>query len=108
MRISNRWGNWTRFVLTACAATLFAVGAIAGEQTPVGTEKLGSVRFAISCNDAAKTHFTRAITLLHSFYFVEVQKALTEAAKADADCAMVHWAFAIAAMENPLDRKSVV
>ena len=37
---------------------------------PVGTapEKLGTVRFPVSCSDAAQAHFTRAVALLHSFY----------------------------------------
>ena len=101
MRVSHRRINFLSWFLAGFVSPLLLVGAFAAEQPAGGAEKLGTVRFAISCNDLAKTNFTRAITLLHSFYFVEVQKALMEAAKADPDCAMVHWAFAMAAMENP-------
>ena len=64
-------------------------------------EKLGTVRFPISCNEAAQAHFSRAVALLHSFHWQEVRKALAQAAKEDPACAMVHWAHAMAAMGNP-------
>ena len=64
-------------------------------------EKIGIVRFPTSCNEVAQPHFTRAVALLHSFYWAEVKNALTEAVKADPNCAMVHWAHAMVAMGNP-------
>ena len=64
-------------------------------------EKLGTVRFPTSCNEAAQAHFTRAVALLHSFYWAEVKKALDGAAKADPNCAMVYWVHAMVAMGNP-------
>ncbi len=84
------------------AGLLFASAAQATD-LPAGSapEKLGTVRFPISCNDAAQTHFTRAVALLHSFYWPETRKALAEAAKADPNCAMLHWAHAMASMGNP-------
>ena len=84
------------------AAGVFAAQALAAD-LPTGSsaEKLGAVRFPVSCNATAQAHFTRAIALLHSFYFTEVRKALTEASNADPACAMVHWAAAMVAMGNP-------
>lgn len=64
-------------------------------------EKLGTVRFPISCSDTAQAHFTRAVALLHSFYWTEVRKALQAAEKADPGCAMLHWAYAMNSIGNP-------
>ncbi len=79
------------------AATVHAAESPAGD----APEKLGTVRFPISCNDAAQAHFTRAVALLHSFYWPEVKKSLTAAERADPGCTMVHWAHAMVAMGNP-------
>lgn len=70
---------------------------------PVGSapEKIGTIRFDNSCNAAAQPHFTRAVALLHSFYWPEVRKALGAATKEDSACAMVHWVHAMVAMGNP-------
>ena len=79
--------------------------SVAASDLPRGAgdalEKIGSVRFVTSCNEAAQLHFTRAVALQHSFYWAEVKKSLAEAAKADPSCAMVHWLHAMVAMGNP-------
>ena len=86
---------------------LLAIGSCTGisyaSELPGGNapEKLGTVRFPISCNDAAQAHFSRAVALLHSFYWPEARKSLAEASKEDPGCAMVHWAHAMASMGNP-------
>ena len=87
----------------ALIATLqFAGNATATELPAANTpEKLGTVRFPVSCNDAAQVHFTRAVALLHSFYWPEVRKTLEMAAKEDPACGMLHWAHAMASMGNP-------
>ncbi|MEO8103694.1 MAG: hypothetical protein ABI790_14315, partial [Betaproteobacteria bacterium] len=85
------------FTGLVCAGSIFASELPAGK----APEKLGTVRFAVSCNDAAQLHFNRAVALLHSFYWTESRKALAEAAKEDPACAMVHWAYAMNAMGNP-------
>ena len=87
----------------ALIATLqFAGNATATELPAANTpEKLGTVRFPVSCNDAAQVHFTRAVALLHSFYWPEVRKRLEMAAKEDPACGMLHWAHAMASMGNP-------
>jgi tetratricopeptide (TPR) repeat protein len=60
-------------------------------------ERLGMVSFPISCNAEAQSRFTRAVALLHSFWYEEAEKAFTETAKADPQCGMAWWG---AAMSN--------
>ncbi len=94
-----------RVFKSACLslAVAFFGGIVYAAESPAGNapEKLGTVEFPTSCNAAAQGHFSRAVALLHSFYWPEVRKTLAEAAKADPGCAMVHWAYAMAAMGNP-------
>jgi len=60
-------------------------------------ERLGTVSFLISCNAEAQSRFTRAVALLHSFWYEEAEKAFVETAKADPQCGMAWWG---AAMSN--------
>ena len=60
-------------------------------------ERLGTVAFPISCNAAAQQSFTRAVALLHSFWYEEAEKAFLETAKRDPQCGMAWWG---AAMSN--------
>lgn len=102
MNISHCSAVLLKFISMLLAGLSFA-GAAQATDLPAGSapEKLGTLRFPISCNDAAQTHFTRAVALLHSFYWSETRKALAEAAKADPNCAMLHWAHAMTSMGNP-------
>ena len=65
-------------------------------------EKLGSVNFATSCNAAAQPQFTRAVALLHSFWFGAAIKGFDAAAQADPTCGIAHWGAAVAWIGNPL------
>ena len=91
-----------KLALVFLSSVLIATCAQASD-LPAGNapEKLGTVRFEVSCNESAQVHFNRAVALLHSFYWTESRKALDEAAKADAGCAMLHWAHAMNLMGNP-------
>src|SRR5213593_438312 len=60
-------------------------------------ERLGTVSFASSCNDAAKPMITRAVALLHSFWYEESEKTFRAAAAADPRCGIAWWG---AAMSN--------
>ncbi len=60
-------------------------------------ERLGTVSFPISCNAGAQAAFTRAVALLHSFWYEEAEKAFVETAKADPGCGIAWWG---AAMSN--------
>jgi tetratricopeptide (TPR) repeat protein len=82
---------------------LLTAGHTAAAELPSGSapEKLGTVQFPVSCSAAVQGKFTRAVALLHSFYWPEVRKTLAEIARDDPGCAMVHWAHAMVSMGNP-------
>ena len=58
-------------------------------------EKLGTVHFAVSCSEAARPRFERAVALLHSFWYDAAQKAFLAVAKTDPSCAMAYWGVAM-------------
>jgi len=65
-------------------------------------EKLGTVRFSISCTPAAQQQFTRAVAMLHSFWYPQGLNAFAEVAKIDSSCAMGYWGIAMSRRGNPL------
>jgi len=77
---------------------LFAVSAGA-QQVP---EKLGTVNFSTSCNAAAQQEFSRAVALLHSFWFSQAIKGFEAALQADPSCGIAYWGGAVARLGNPL------
>ncbi len=62
---------------------------------PVDLGKLGRVTFAVSCEGAQKD-FSRAVAIMHSFWYAEAEKAFQAIAKSEPDCAMAHWGIAMA------------
>ena len=59
------------------------------------SERLGTVSFPISCKGDAQAHFTRAVALLHSFWYEEAEKAFLETAMIDPRCGMAWWGVAM-------------
>jgi len=59
------------------------------------TERLGTVRFPVSCAPAVQADFERAVALLHSFWYEEALKAFTAITTTDATCAMGYWGIAM-------------
>jgi tetratricopeptide (TPR) repeat protein len=55
----------------------------------------GEVSFPISCTPAVQPTFTRAVAMLHSFWYDEAEKAFSEVAAKDPSCAMAHWGVAM-------------
>jgi tetratricopeptide (TPR) repeat protein len=58
-------------------------------------ERLGTVNFPTSCTPAAQAKFTRAVALLHSFWYEEAEKAFTDTAAVDPQCGMAWWGVAM-------------
>ena len=81
--------------LVVCLATLLS-SPLAAQH-----EHLGRVVFPISCNPEAQQRFTRAMALLHSFWWEEGQGAFQAVADADSTCAMAYWGMALNAWGNP-------
>jgi tetratricopeptide (TPR) repeat protein len=78
----------TWIVLAIVALSISTAGA-------QGPEKIGRVKFPVSCASAVHQPFERAVALLHSFWYLEAAKAFTEIAQADPDCAMAYWGLAM-------------
>jgi tetratricopeptide (TPR) repeat protein len=58
-------------------------------------EEVGSVKFSTSCSHAVENNFNRAVALLHSFQYEQVQQAFNDIAKQDPTCAMAQWGIAM-------------
>jgi hypothetical protein len=58
-------------------------------------ERLGRVQFSTSCQPGVQKAFERAVALLHSFWYLESQKAFTAISQTDPDCAMAYWGMAM-------------
>lgn len=58
-------------------------------------ERLGTVSFASSCSATAKPMITRAVALLHSFWYDESEKTFRAAAAADPRCGIAWWGVAM-------------
>jgi tetratricopeptide (TPR) repeat protein len=58
-------------------------------------EKIGKVRFSISCSKQAQRQFNRAVAWLHSFEYEEAERAFQQIARADSGCAMAQWGVAM-------------
>jgi tetratricopeptide (TPR) repeat protein len=59
------------------------------------TEKLGTVTFPTSCAPGSQAPFTRAVALLHSFWYGEAEKAFNEVVTSDPSCAIAWWGVAM-------------
>ena len=88
-------------LLIACLATLWARPVWAQHAHGRSAEQLGRVVFSISCNPEAQQRFSRAIALLHSFWWEQGQAAFQAVADADSTCAMAYWGMALNAWGNP-------
>jgi hypothetical protein len=84
--------------LSAIATVLVLLLALTG----AATEKLGSVNFQTSCSPAAQSEFTRAVAMLHSFWFQNAIKGFEATATADPSCGIAGWGAAVAWLGNPL------
>ena len=58
-------------------------------------QEVGSVKFSTSCSRAVENNFNRAVALLHSFQYEQVQHAFDDIAKQDPTCAMAQWGIAM-------------
>ena len=87
--------------LAAVAAALLAPTLLAQHEHGRSAEQLGRVDFPISCNAEAQQRFTRAMAILHSFWWEQGPAAFQAVADADSTCAMAYWGMALTAWGNP-------
>jgi hypothetical protein len=63
-------------------------------------ERVGEVSFPTSCQPAVQAKFTRAVALLHSFWFAEGEKAFRDVLAQDPGCAIATWGIAAILIGN--------
>ncbi|MBI4488360.1 MAG: hypothetical protein HY694_04690 [Deltaproteobacteria bacterium] len=80
------------FLFLTFSTVLYAPLVMAQEKT---MEKLGEVRFPVSCTAAAQKQFDHALAALHSFWYEEAVKAFTVVTETDPGCAMGYWGIAM-------------
>jgi tetratricopeptide (TPR) repeat protein len=83
------------FLLTLAASCL------AQEHQHGNAEKLGTVQFATSCNEAAQKDFNRAVALLHSFQFSRAIEGFHAVLGKDVTCGIAYWGIALSNWSNP-------
>ena len=86
----------------ALAVTLvFLSAAAVADEThdhnhgPADLGNLGEVTFETSCRDAVRKDFSRAVAMVHSFWYAQAEAAFAKIAAADPDCAMAQWGIAL-------------
>ncbi|WP_370478213.1 tetratricopeptide repeat protein [Tamlana flava] len=57
--------------------------------------RFGDVDFLTSCSENTRETFNLAISLLHSFEYVEAEKAFVKVIDADPSCSMAYWGVAM-------------
>ena len=98
-------------VMVAGALSLLSFGSFGHDSEPhgampdLGAEAIGSVHFEITCVDAAKGKFNRAVALLHSFWYSAAIQAFEDVLLTDPNCAMAEWGIAMSHWSNPLATK---
>jgi tetratricopeptide (TPR) repeat protein len=90
------------FLSAATIAAVTAIGFCApGLAQENADQKLGTVHFATSCNEAAQRRFDRAMRYQHSFWYSESRDVYEETLKADPECAIAYWGIALSLLNNP-------
>ena len=74
---------------------LASIDLLRGDILLCGNPQFGDVSFALECNYDTRKAFDLAISLLHSFEYVEAEKAFVKVIDADPDCAMAYWGVAM-------------
>lgn len=88
-------------LVVACTYALWAPPVVSHETSPA-TVQLGKVAFKVDCNAAAQREFNLAMGYYHSFAWGQwIEEPLARTLAADPGCGMVHWARALALLDNP-------
>jgi len=89
----------------ACAAATTIAGtlwlALPGYGQEESDQRLGTVHFETSCNEAAQRRFDRAMRYQHSFWYRESKELFEDVLKADPACGIAYWGIALSLLNNP-------
>src|SRR5262245_50546331 len=93
-----------RSSLATALAAIVAAG-LSSAQSAFGQDesdqRLGTVHFATSCNEAAQRRFDRGMRYQHSFWYRQSKTIFEEVLNADAECAIAYWGIALSLLYNP-------
>jgi tetratricopeptide (TPR) repeat protein len=67
---------------------------INGDHAVQDDEEIGTVNFRVSCDNAVKEEFDRALGMMHHMMYEQARAAFEAIAEADPQCAMAHWGIA--------------
>jgi len=99
MKRTTRYA-WIGAILLG-AGTCVAGGHEGQQTSGAKPEKLGQVRFEVSCNASAQAEFNRGMALFHSFWFNPAIVSFQRVLQLDPGCGMADWAIAFMSMGNP-------
>jgi hypothetical protein len=85
-------------IAMAATTASFTPPALAQEETD---QRLGTVHFATSCNEAAQRRFDRGMRYQHSFWYGQAKEIFEDTLKADPSCAIAYWGIALSLLSNP-------
>jgi hypothetical protein len=88
-------------LIAAILLVLVVSRSLAQEHQHGTGDKLGTVRFATSCNGAAQKDIDGAVALLHSFDFSRAIDDFQMAVEKDATCTIAYWGIALSDWGNP-------
>jgi tetratricopeptide (TPR) repeat protein len=82
-----------------------STGSAAPEATAAQMrERLGTVRFPVSCAAGTQVYFDRGVALVHDFWYEEAGMQFARIEKSDPTCAMAHWGAAMSSFHQIWDR----
>ncbi len=90
-----------RAVVLLCVVAVSQAIADEDHVHAAGGGKLGTVKFPTSCDKSVQKDFERAVAMLHSFWYDESEKAFSDVAARDPECAMAYWGIAMS-LHHPL------
>ena len=71
------------------------IDLLRGELLLCGNGEFGEVSFSEACSYETRETFNLAISLLHSFEYIEAEKAFVKVIDKDPECAMAYWGVAM-------------
>lgn len=74
---------------------LASLDLLRGELLLCGNSEFGEVSFSESCSYETRETFDLAVSLLHSFEYIESEKAFVNVIDKDPECAMAYWGVAM-------------
>jgi hypothetical protein len=90
----------SRLALSFICAALAPI-AFAHDEPAKEYGRLGTVKFENSCAPEVQAKLTRAVAMLHSFWYVAAEKTFTEVISEDPSCGVATWGLASILMSNP-------